>query len=307
MKTRGLSAVAGHSSNTLMFRAWLELARISNLPTVWTNVAAGWLLAGGGLDARLGWLLVAGSLLYTGGMILNDAADVKFDREHRRERPIPSGRVGSATAWGVGLGLLAVGWILAVQPGAARWPTVTALVVCILFYDFYHKPWRGAVWVMGLCRTLLMLTAASPLLAGVGGESKMEVLHQALVLGAYIVGLTQVARAESVPGGVGTGARVFARMLLLAPALLALGAGLDARARLVPLAVLVLIFLVWIEGCLRLIRRGGPAIGRAVGWLLAGIPLVDALAVGRVSLPLACGFVALAPLLRLWQRWIAAT
>ncbi|HEY1081657.1 MAG TPA: hypothetical protein VGE29_05310, partial [Prosthecobacter sp.] len=60
-----------------MFRAWLELARISNLPTVWTNVTAAWLLAGGPWrEAALGWLVLAGSLLYTGGMILNDAADL---------------------------------------------------------------------------------------------------------------------------------------------------------------------------------------------------------------------------------------
>jgi 4-hydroxybenzoate polyprenyltransferase len=58
---------------------------------------------------------------------------------------------------------------------------------------------------------------------------------------------------------------------------------------------------------MRIMRQGGPAIGRAVGLLLAGIPIVDALAVSQVSLPLAFGFVALAPVLRLWQRWIAAT
>ena len=294
-----------------MLRAWLELARISNLPTVWTNVAAGWLLMGGGWDARLGWLLLAGSLLYTGGMILNDAADVKFDREHRRERPIPSGRVRFDVAWIVGLLMLWAGLRVAVSwgGGANVW-TVAALVVAILFYDLYHKPWSGAVWVMGACRTLLVLMAASALgdpAAGDGDPAEGAVLRHALALGAYIVGLTLVARAESAPGGVSLLARIFARMLLLAPALMALAAAVAAPTRLVPMVGLVLLFLVWTEGCLRLIRRGGPAIGRAVGWLLAGIPLVDALAVGQVSLPLAAGFVALAPLLRLWQRWIAAT
>ena len=62
---------------------WLQLARISNLPTVWTNVTAAWLLAGGQIaDTRLYWFILAGSLLYTGGMILNDAADAKFDHEN---------------------------------------------------------------------------------------------------------------------------------------------------------------------------------------------------------------------------------
>ncbi|WP_075087959.1 UbiA family prenyltransferase [Verrucomicrobium spinosum] len=88
-----------------LLRPWLELARISNLPTAWTNVLAGWLLAGGGRDYwGVGWILLGGSLLYTGGMILNDAADVKFDREHRKDRPFP--RAGSLRApsgwWGWG-------------------------------------------------------------------------------------------------------------------------------------------------------------------------------------------------------------
>ena len=52
---------------------------------------------------------------------------------------------------------------------------------------------------------------------------------------------------------------------------------------------------------------GTKGIGRAVGILLAGIPVVDALAVSAISFPLALGFCALAPLLRLWQRWVAAT
>jgi len=63
-----------------MLKAWLELARISNLPTAWTNVLAGWLLAGGQLqDQRLIWLLLGGSLLYSGGMILNDAEKLILD------------------------------------------------------------------------------------------------------------------------------------------------------------------------------------------------------------------------------------
>src|SRR5438045_8697498 len=90
--------------------AWLELARISNLPTVWTNVLAGWLLAGGLWDWRpLTWLLAGGSLMYTAGMILNDAIDVKFDCEHRQERPIPSRRVSPSAAWGAGIVMLVAG------------------------------------------------------------------------------------------------------------------------------------------------------------------------------------------------------
>ncbi len=55
------------------------------------------------------------------------------------------------------------------------------------------------------------------------------------------------------------------------------------------------------------ISKGGPSIGRGVGWLLAGIVIVDALAVATVSVPLALLFACLAPVLRFWQRWVAAT
>lgn len=294
-----------------MIRAWLELARISNIPTVWTNVTAGWLLAGGGLaEPRLGWLLVAGSMLYTGGMILNDAADARFDAEHRQERPIPQGRVRLGMAWAVGLGLLAVGWLLAVKGGTAHAGITAALVSCILFYDLYHKPWIGAVWVMGLCRVLLFLMAAS--------AEGLWSLYQtpALLLGTYIVGLTLVARQEAKKSAVPLPSRLLAMGLLLLPAVppvlgtvkLALKrmTMLGDFSQLAPL-LLPCLFLLWVFNALRVMRRGGPAIGQAVGLLLAGIPLVDAMTISQVSMPLACGFAALPPLLRLWQRWIAAT
>ena len=58
----------------------LKLGRISNLPTVWTNSLVGVVLAGGSVrDPRMPILLVATSLLYTGGMYLNDAFDAHFD------------------------------------------------------------------------------------------------------------------------------------------------------------------------------------------------------------------------------------
>ncbi|MDZ4288309.1 MAG: UbiA family prenyltransferase [Prosthecobacter sp.] len=295
-----------------MLRPWLELARASNLPTVWTNVTAAWLLAGGGWqDWRLGWLVLAGSLLYTGGMILNDAADVKFDREHRQERPIPSGRVSVAAAWTVGLGMMVAGcWLGMGVAGASAWITL-ALAAAILFYDLYHKPWAGAVWVMGSCRVLLYLMAASH-----WGANSM-VWAGAVALGFYIVGLTMVARMEGKGGASSLAAAVFAKGLLYAPGIVAVALMVTSGSLrpvmilgdLRPLAPLLLVFVfaAMVVFATRLMRQGGPAIGQAVGILLAGIPIVDALAVSRISFPLALGFVALAPLLRFWQRWIAAT
>ncbi len=319
-----------------MLRPWLELARISNLPTVWTNVTAAWVLAGGSLDDfRWLWLLLAGSLLYTAGMILNDAADTSFDRQHRTERPIPRGLVTETNAWSVGLGMLLTGGWIAWRLAAAHPILIGALMGAILFYNLYHKPWPGAVWVMGSCRTFLYLMTASAFiwerLANDAYASDPSVriatntisylnwsdLSAALTLGAYVVGLTMVARQESKGPGASVAGLIAAKILLYTPVLLAaswmINAAqadqLDLFGKNTPLApaALITLFIALVLHATRLMKQGGPAIGQAVSILLAGIVVVDALAIVRISLPLALVFVALWPLLRLWQRKIAAT
>src|SRR6187549_3121603 len=94
------------------FRTLLVLGRVSNLPTVWSNCLAGWWLGGGGNSVKLPFLLLGVSLLYVGGMFLNDAFDEPFDRQHRKERPIPSGKISAGLVWRWGFALLAVGEVL---------------------------------------------------------------------------------------------------------------------------------------------------------------------------------------------------
>ena len=67
-------------------RTLLVLGRSSNLPTVWSNCLAGWLLSGGGELKTFLWLCAGATCLYTGGMYLNDAIDANFDLQFRRER-----------------------------------------------------------------------------------------------------------------------------------------------------------------------------------------------------------------------------
>ena len=67
-------------------RSWLELARISNLPTCASNVlvgaALGWSAAGpaDGTWWRVAVVIGAIALLYVAGMFLNDAFDAAVDR-----------------------------------------------------------------------------------------------------------------------------------------------------------------------------------------------------------------------------------
>src|SRR5262249_31030499 len=77
-------------------RTYLALGRVSNLPTVWTNVVAGIALAGGSFTRQMAIRLgIAASLFYVGGMFLNDAFDRGIDARERPERPIPSGRISA--------------------------------------------------------------------------------------------------------------------------------------------------------------------------------------------------------------------
>ncbi len=279
-------------------RPWLHLARVSNLPTVWTNVTAAWLLAGGTFtEPRLYWLILAGSLLYTGGMILNDAADVNFDREHRKDRPIPSGQVGLNAAWIACILMLLGGATLATWFGAN--PRITALLVAsIVFYDLYHKQWAGSVIIMGACRMLLYLMAAS--------AAPAAALPAAVALGCYVVGITIAARLEHKNGVLPATSSMLALALLYTPGIVF--AMRFASAGGYPMQLVILAaFAILIAYATQMLRKGGPAIGQAVGTLLAGIAIVDALAVSTVSTTIALGFVALAPLLRFWQRWVAAT
>ena len=62
-------------------------------------------------------LAAAFSLLYTGGMYLNDAFDRAVDARERPERPIPSGRVRAGSVFAIGFGLSALG-ILTVAAAA---------------------------------------------------------------------------------------------------------------------------------------------------------------------------------------------
>src|SRR5882762_7455244 len=91
------------------WRTLLILGRVSNLPTVWSNCLAGWLLSGGGAWGNFALLGIAATCLYLGGMYLNDAFDAQFDEQHRPERPIPSRAIGVQEVWIWGFGWLGGG------------------------------------------------------------------------------------------------------------------------------------------------------------------------------------------------------
>src|SRR5215470_8587780 len=139
---------------------YLRLGRVSNLPTVWTNVLAGVVLAGARPEPRrLLVLWTALSCFYVGGMFLNDAYDRDVDARERPERPIPSGRIAAGEVYGIGYLLLAAGILLLVAEaflfgGRKSWAPAGAgatLAASIVFYDAWHKGNPLSPVLMGLC------------------------------------------------------------------------------------------------------------------------------------------------------------
>lgn len=279
------------------WRALLVLGRVSNLPTVWSNCFAGWLLGGGGSGWALFDLCVGATFLYVGGMYLNDAVDVNFDRQHRRDRPIPAGHVTAGMVWWFSFVLLGAGWLMLAPLG---WNTAilsTLLLITIVVYDVVHKWVSVAPVIMAGCRFWLILVAASAGAHGVTGYA----MWAAIVLALYIVGLSYLARRESLDSPLAW----WPLLSLASPALLSILVNNgDARRHAL---ILVVLFSAWVVFCLRhAFWTGDRNVGRTVGGLLAGIPLVDLLAVDG-GMSAGVPFLALMIAALLFQRYIPAT
>lgn len=267
-------------ATTLKLGTALKLGRVSNLPTVWSNILAGLVLAGGELTLDLvGRLGLMASLFYVGGMFLNDAFDAEIDARERAERPIPAGEVERASVFRWAAGLLAAGLALAASLGL--WPLLGAAltVALIVIYNRHHKSNPFAPVLMGACRVGLYVTAA----LCVGPSLTTAVVLGGAVLLAYVLGLTFAAAHENTHALVRAGpllglwAPVFvARGLVLGP--------MFAKALLAGYAL-------WVVRALRLVRTREPAgIREGVVSLIAGIALVDGLLIasaGQLKLALA--------------------
>ena len=282
------------------FRTLLVLGRVSNLPTVWSNCLAGWWLGGGGHYAKLPLLLFGVSLLYTGGMFLNDAFDEEFDRLRRPERPIPSGKIPATHVWRYGFAQLLGGVLLLAGCGPLAAAAAVLLTLCIVLYDFAHKFLTASPWLMGACRCWVYVLAGATGVAGLNGF----LIFGGAALALYVVGLSYVARRESYRGHI----PVWPLALLATPILLAvaINAGEFRRA-----AVCISIVLgLWIVRCVRFVFPGSKTnAGWIVSNLLAGIVLVDWLAVGPLVPPWrgALVFLALLGLTKWLQKFVPAT
>jgi len=262
---------------------WLQLARVSNTPTVVSNSVAGAVLATTAADTGT-VTVVAGAmaLFYTAGMILNDLLDYDVDLRERPERPLPSGEVSRPAALTAVISLFVAGEALLLLEGTEPFLAGLGLVALIVLYDAWHKGNPLSPVLMGACRALVYFVAAFAVAGGV----PTEVGTAAAVLLIYIVGLTQVAKAEG--GG-----------LLAAWPMAAVLAAIGYWVGWVDsvwFALLLVAFAGWIWRALWLVRVP-RRIGQGVVSLIAGVALFDALAVASVDGSLSAVGVCLAAFL----------
>ena len=284
----------------------LRLGRISNLPTVWTNVLVGATLAGASLtEPRLPLLMLALSLFYVGGMFLNDAFDRDFDAEHRPERPIPSGQVSAHQVFTFGFGLLVLGMVFVATAsrgpqGIPAWRALAAsaaLAAAIVFYDAHHKGNALSPLVMGLCRVFVVLTAAYAVTAALPAV----VLLAAGALLCHLIGLTYIAKQEHLDR-IGS---LWPLGFLAVPVAYGVTLALSVPTTWLPLALYVGVLLF----ALALLRRRARGdVPRAVVTLIAGMSVLDGVVLAGagqiVAAVLAIGAFALTLVL---QRWVSGT
>lgn len=277
----------------------LRLGRVSNLPTVWTNVLAATALAGGNPWAgRTAATVLAMTLFYVGGMYLNDAFDREVDARERPSRPIPAGEISSGAVFIAGFGMVGSGVVLMSLFGLGPGLAGLALAGAVVAYDVRHKGNPVSPLVMGLCRALVYVGAA--LVAS--RTASPEVLIGALALAAHVIGLTYAAKQESLDR--------IERLWPLAVLILPLAAGVPALAAgLFGVAVWLALGLAYLHAVTMLRRRSRPgAVPRSVAALIAAISLVDAVFAASVgaSAVIIAGVAGYA-LTTLFQRVIPGT
>ena len=201
----------GFKTNQQMseFQGWLTMLRISNAPTIVSNVMVGLALA---LHIHLDtWsqranpprlemlkpvFIITGALLlvYFAGMILNDAIDAARDKKHRSERPIPLGVINTREAWCTGFVMLTCGVLISSLCSVETFVLVSILGGLVVLYTFVHTWLLPAIAIMAACRGLVCLAALSafhiPVLHGLP-------LSLAVAIAAYTLLLTLIGRFEN--------------------------------------------------------------------------------------------------------------
>lgn len=290
-------------------RAIARLLRASNLPSVFSNCLTGAAVGAASLDnpgpgypvaaavADQGFVVGEGLLIglgvmtfYLAGAILNDVFDIRWDREHRPDRPLASGLVSTpfATWFASVLIVVGVGW--AWTMGAPAFAAAGALLAAVLAYDWLHKRSAGSVFLLGAARGLVITVAALAVNPDAGWTLAAPI---ALVVAIYTTLLSFIARGEyrAAPDA--------RRWLSLAMPLVVIGAAAFVRpadpgdeAFAAAPALAGALAVGWLAWAARRAMASPPRTGRAVGMWLIGFCFVDAWCCALLGAPLAAAVAA---------------
>lgn len=299
----------------------LAIGRTSNLPTVWSNVTLGFFLAwcfGGATSplaenvATLLVLILSCTFAYLFGTFLNDWQDAEFDREHRPERAIPSGRWSRRAIFTFALSFAVLAGAGFLYLGLQTPGTMLAglfLILAILVYTRTHKKTPTAVVPMGLCRSALyflgnlsvpvsatavvvMSGSSRPILEQLTNNGLIILTCMALGIFCYVAGLTLAARYESRPEGFRAPRFLFWALIFM-PFLthtwwwiLERPPFLEGWHLAIPCLFGLIPFLAWTMRSLFVLRSSIPDF---VGRALAGLCLVDLLAFPGIAATIRTG------------------
>lgn len=266
------------SSSLNKLRAYAELARISNLPTTFSNVLVGAAIGISSANASattddlwmiipLAWIAIA--CFYMAGMAMNDLFDAKIDRTERPHRPIPSRRVSAGGAMRFIVGLMLIGFIAAAALGVPALLATGVLAALIVFYNLFHAKTAASVVLLGLARAMVYVVAALAVAEAVDWRL-IKVLGGALVL--YTIGFSLIARNEMRPHP-GTSRWLAEVIVLIAIVPIFIIPPRDWTMILLPL----LLVTAWLSRGVGMVFASPPSTKQAVMIWISGICLIDAL------------------------------
>ena len=259
----------GRAAETL--RAYTELLRISNLPTVLSNVLVGSALGVSG--ANIPWEItaqcaVAVLFLYLAGVACNDAVDAEWDAAARPERPIPSGRLSQRQAYTITVSSFMLGLAVFASIGLIAFGIGTLLVAVITLYNLLHKRLAASIVFVGAARGLVYLAAAA---AAGGTLNDSKPFWFALALFAYTTAFTVMARSEHQEQIDNS------RWLAAAIPLIALTPGVWIMPDEALLAAgVAVVMIVWQARAVKMVLQVPPETKSAVHVWLSGFCLIDA-------------------------------
>ena len=249
-----------------MLKTFLVLGRVSNLPTVWSNCVCAWYISGGGPIENILWVLIGSSFLYTAGMYQNDLCDHKFDKEHRNERPIPSGQISFKLVLIVTCLLFAIGLGFLSYASVEVFLYSIILLCLICLYNFTHKKSKLSPFSMAACRAMLFIIGS----VAASGTPTTTAVFASIAIFIYICSLSYIAKKET------TGVRLSllpAIIIFSSPFIIFIDKNLIANGLTFSAVTGTCLWLVYSLHYSTKFRN--VQIGKTVSLLLAGIPLLD--------------------------------